>query len=268
MNFLISLNYRMFSKCDEKSLIDILIKKDKKKVISGAEIYINMASEEEKIYCLNLTQLIKDKNFILQIHSSDIYKISKETIVDYLEYYNKIAGIYNSKVKLTIHPAMEDSKEASIIKTIDTLKFVTEYIKKSNLNLEVLLENLNQIEGMLRCNIFEVYKIVDKVCIAGITLDVGHYVYDYSNNYKGLENTYVSNIKNIHIHDVDNIRKDHHPFYYGNVKVNKTVEYIKKINYKENIVLELGFRNLKGENFEDRIEEYIKQMEYINSYFI
>jgi len=267
MNFLMSLNYRMFLKHTPKQLIDTIIELDVNKIVKGAEIYIDMTSEEEKEYCLNLTKLMKDNNWIVQVHSANMYKLEETAIVQYLEYYNKLALIYGSKIKLTVHPESESSKYESIQKTIETLGYIAKHIEKNNLNLEILLENLNEHRGIIRCNIFQIYEIIDKLNIEGITFDMGHYVYDYSNDYTNLSDKYIDKIKNIHIHDIDNNRNDHHPFYYNNVKTQEITKYLITIDYKENIVLEYGLEYLNGETFEDKISEYIKQIEYVSRYF-
>jgi len=253
----------MFSKYDAKQLMFAITKLDTNKVIDGAEIYIDMSNQQEKEYCIDLVKIMKEFNWILQIHSTDMNTLEEHIIDKYIQYYNKLAFIYGNKIKLTFHPAQESNRYESIQKTIETFKYITKYINQNNLNLEVILENLNEHKGTLRCNIQQVYEIIGSTSIEGITLDIGHYVYDYSNDYTNLNNEYTSKIKNIHIHDIDNDRNDHYPFYYNNVKIQELVKYIKDINYKENIVLEFGLEYLNGETFEDKITEYIKQIEYV-----
>jgi hypothetical protein len=266
MNFLISLNKKMFSKYGPKQLMESIIKLDVNKLVKGAEIYIDMTDEEERDYCLNFTKLMKDNNWIVQVHCADMYKLDETVIAEYLEYYNKIALIYGSNIKLTMHPESESSKYESIQKTIEILGYITKYIDENNLKLEILLENLNEHRGIIRCNIFQVYEIIDNIDKTNITFDMGHYVYDYSNDYTNLSDKYMDKIKNIHIHDIDNNRNDHCPFYYNNVKIQEIIKYLNVINYKENIVLEYGLEYLNGETFKDKISEYIKQIEYVSRY--
>ncbi|MDD2376684.1 MAG: TIM barrel protein [Clostridia bacterium] len=263
MNFLISLNSKIFLKYDTKQLMNTITSLDVNKVIKGIEIYIDMTNEEEKEYCLSLSRIMKNNNWIIQLHSADMQNIEKETIERYLQYYNQIALIYGEKIKLTLHPATEGSRYESIIKTIETVKHINKYIERNKLDIELLIENLNEHNGMLRCNIYQVYEMVDSLKTNGVTFDMGHYVYDYSNDYTNLDNEHADKIRNIHIHDIDNNRDDHHPFYYNNVKIQEIVKYINEINYKENIVLEYGLEYLEGETFEDKITEYIKQIEYV-----
>lgn len=244
--------------------MNFLINLDVNKVIDGAEIYMDMTNEEEKEYCLNLAKIMKDNNWIIQVHSADMHILEKKGIEQYLKYYNKIALIYDNKIKLTLHPAVKSSKYESIQKTIEIVKYINEYIQENNFELELLIENLNEHKGMLRCNIYQVYEIIDELMVNGITFDMGHYVYDYSNDYTDLNNEHVSKIRNIHIHDIDNNRNDHYPFYYNNVKIQEIVKYINTIDYKESIVLEYGLDYLEGATFEDKISEYIKQIEYVS----
>lgn len=265
MNLLFSLNGKVFLKYNENELINTIVKLDKNKVLKGAEIYIDMNKKEEQNYCEKLAELMKDNNMILQIHSADMNSLNNNTIKEYLEYYNKLSLVYGKTIKLTIHPAAENSLEYSINKTIEVFNYINKYVKDNNLNLEILIENLNKYENKMRCNISQIYEIIDKLNIDGITLDMGHYVYDYSNDYINLNNKYVNKIKNIHLHDI-NGAKDHFPFYYNNVKIKEAISYLKSIDYKENIVLEFGIEYLNGNTLEDKIDEYVKQAQYAHKY--
>lgn len=263
MDFLISINSKMFSQYDSIKLMQVITMLDINKSIKGIEIYIDMTNEEEKKYCLFLAKIIKDKNLILQVHSANMNNLENSNILEYLEYYNELSSIYGKTLKLTVHPSEENTVEESIRKSIKTLKYITEEITKNNFNLEILLENLNEHRAVKRSNIYEVYKIIDSVKLGGITLDMGHYVYDYSNDYTNLNNKYTGSINNIHLHDIKD-KEDHHPFYYNNVKIKNAMNYLQKIGYNKSIVLEFGLEYLKGETFEDKISEYIKQIEYVN----
>lgn len=271
MGVLLSLNNKVFSKYDSENLVENIIKLDIKNVVSGAEIYIDMTNEKEKKYGLDLTEKMKENKWIIQVHSVCMCDLKENKINEYLEYYNKIALIYGGNIKLTIHPAEEIKKEDSIKKTIEVISYISKYVKKNNLKLDILIENLNEYKGRLRCNIFEIYDIINKLQNIdqniGITFDIGHYIYDYVNDYKKLDK-YTNKIQNIHIHDIDNQKIDHFPFYYGNVDIEKMVKYIKSINYKENIVLEMGIEYFDSKTFEGKLTEYINQIEYISKYFI
>ncbi|MDF2865361.1 MAG: Xylose isomerase-like barrel [Clostridia bacterium] len=264
MNFLMSINSKMFSQYDSLNLMNVITNLDVNNSVKGIEIYIDMINEEEKEYCLSLAKVIKDKNLIMQVHSVDMNNLKENSILEYLEYYNKLSLIYGKQVKLTVHSLEENTLEESIKKSIKILKSMMDKISENNFNLEVLLENLNEHREVVRCNIYEVYKIIDSVELDGITLDMGHYVYDNSNDYSNLDNKYTNKIKNIHLHDISG-KEDHHPFYYNSVKIKEAMDYLKKIGYNENVVLEFGLEYLKGETFKDKIDEYIKQIEYVNS---
>lgn len=268
INFLLSINSKMFSKYESYELIELIKKLDIKKDVKGAEIYIEMKNEEERKYCTELVKEMKKYNWILQIHSASIYDLTKEEIIDYLEYYNSLALIYNKKIKLTIHPAEEKCLDLSIEKTIEGMNFVSKYINENDLKLEILLENLNELNKKKRCNIYKTYEALEKLKKIGNTFDVGHFVYDYSNDYKELIKEHMEKTKNVHIHDISDDRVDHYPFYYNNVKLSKIVKYLELINYKGNVVLEYGLEYLKGNKFEDKIDEYIKQIELVKESFI
>lgn len=267
MNFLISMNNKMFSKYQSHDLIELISNLDMKKDVKGAEIYINMQDEEEKEYCIELVKEMKNKNWILQIHSIDIYNLKEEELIKCLQYYNNLALIYNKKIKLTIHPAEEICLDLSIEKTVKGISFVSNYIKENKLKLEILLENLNELNKKKRCNIYKTYEALEELKKIGNTFDMGHYVYDYSNDYKKLIKKHMDKTKNVHIHDISNDRVDHYPFYYSNVKLDKIVKYLNKIEYKGNVVLEYGLEYLKGNGFEEKMDEYINQIEYVKTCF-
>ncbi len=268
INFLLSINSKMFSKYESYELIELIKKLDIKKDVKGAEIYIEMKNEEERKYGTEFVKEMKKHNWILQIHSASIYDLTKEEIIDYLEYYNSLALIYNKKIKLTIHPAEEKCLDLSIEKTIEGMNFVSKYINENDLKLEILLENLNELNKKKRCNIYKTYEALEKLKKIGNTFDVGHFVYDYSNDYKELIKEHMEKTKNVHIHDISDDRVDHYPFYYNNVKLSKIVKYLELINYKGNVVLEYGLEYLKGNKFEDKIDEYIKQIELVKESFV
>lgn len=263
MNCLISMNYHMFNEYDSEKLVEVISNLDIDKEIKGAELYIFLMNEEEKKYCRKLFKILTEKNWILQVHSIDLYNLSKEEIINCLNEYNYLASIYNKKLKFTIHPAEEKTFEKSIEKTVQILNFLQKYVNENKLNLEILIENLNEYSGKQRCNVYDIYKIFDQTDLGGITLDLGHFVYDYSNDFSKLNDRYNNKIKNIHLHDICN-RKDHYPFYYNIVNLEKVFKYLNKINYQENIVLEYGVEYLNGNSFEEKIKEYIKQIKYIN----
>lgn len=267
MNFLISMNNKMYSQYDNTQLIKTIMDLDVHNYVNGAEIYVDMLNEEEKEYCLKLVKTMKQNNWIVQLHCANIYNIEVGDIVEYLEYYNKLALIYDDVVKLTVHPAEEKTLEESVSKTIKTLNFVSEYIKQNNLDLELLIENLNEYKGNKRCNMFQIYEIVDSLEIDGITLDIGHYAYDYLNDFAKINIKYIDKIKNIHLHDINN-KEDHHPFYYNTILLEEVVDYFKKIKYNGNVVLEYGLEHINGETFDNKIDEYIAQIEYVSSHVI
>jgi sugar phosphate isomerase/epimerase len=256
------MNNKMFSKYTPCELINTITKMDKTNSIDGAEIYINITSNIEKEYCLELVKLMKDRNWIVQIHSMNLSKLEYNTLKEYLDYYNKLSTVYLDKLKLTIHPSDEKDIKEATVNSINLFNAVNEYITKNNYNIEILVENLNKLNGKIRCNVNEVIHILDNVDIDGITLDLGHYVYDYSNDYSNICN--IDKIKNIHLHDINN-NVDHYPFYYNNVKLDKIAKYLKEIKYNANIVLEYGLEYLKGTTFEEKINEYINQIEYVKN---
>lgn len=254
MKLLLSLNNKIFM---NENLIDIIKKHDIFNVVKGFEIYIDLNKIEEKEKVLKLVEESLKEDYIIQLHGFSLENISIETIYENLKYYESISKKYLKKLLITFHPTLE------INQTIDIISDINKYIKKNKFNLEISIENLNYLNGIKRINITEIYDIIEKLNNTNITFDIGHYVNDYSNDFS-LVNKYLDRINNIHLHDLNEKDEDHYPFYYNKVSLIRSVSFLKSIEYNQNIVLEFGLEYLNGDTFEDKISEYIRQLEYVN----
>ena len=96
------------------------------------------------------------------------------------------------------------------------------------------------------------------------TYDIGHDIFD-NHNYTKLSKLQLKKLNNIHIHNVCN-NKDHceiTPTCDYITQLRDSVKYLKSINYEKSIVLETGFNNYPGNNYEEKLINYIKSFEKI-----
>lgn len=261
MKFLISINNKMINQYPPNELINSIINLDQSNNIDGAEINIDVSNEVEKIYFMQLVKHMKKNNWIVQIHSRCMYNLDEETINKYLHYYNQLAIVYGNKIKMTFHPAEEETTTNVINKSTETINYISSIIKNNNYNLEILVENLNRLDYRIGCSVDTATDIFYKTNIKGITFDIGHHAYNNPNDFK-IPN--INIIENIHIHDI-NKKLDHYPFYYNNVQLDKISEFLNKIKYNKCLVLEFAFEYLRGTTFREKIIEYINQTEYIKN---
>lgn len=265
MNLLLSVNYKMFLNYDSSTLIKRIKSLDKSGLVKGIELYINLDSDIEKNYGIELAKLLKDENLILQLHSVNMDGFSENKILECMEYYNKIANLYDDVIKLTIHPyATKEGEIEATQNTIQILKIIKKYIDDNNSKIDIMIENLNKYNEVPRGNLDYVSNILTKIDEVYFTFDIGHYVYDYSNDYVGKELEIRNKLKNIHICDIDNSGHDHYPFYYNNVKLDVIAEYLKLVKYNENVVVEIAMDYLNGGDIDGKLAEYIKELEKID----
>lgn len=270
MNILLSLNKWFFQKLAPHELINIIEYSDISNIIKGAEICFDHKNSNEIEYVTKLAELFYDSSHILQIHAYDVYSQDDDDIIKALNCYNDLADHMRMKIKLTIHPAEGRDLTGSIAQTLKTAGSILEQIEKNGLSLDLLIENLNAHcaldKKLFRCNIPQIYSVIEAYPGLGLTFDAGHYVYDHGNDYLLFDHNHAGRIKNIHLHDIDSCGNDHQPFYYDRLDLEKFFALLKTAVYPHAIVLEIAAENLNGSGTDEVIKEYISQAEKIYAY--
>jgi sugar phosphate isomerase/epimerase len=263
MEYFISINGKEFLEFGAAELVRLIKNNDKNSIIKGAEVAIDSREDEQKEFGIDLASAMSANGWMIQLHADNIYGAGENTIIKTLQYYNLIAEKCGTKTKVTFHPAEMQSIRDSIHKTRAALDYINNIVEKKRLDLDILLENLNTYGGKPRCNIEQIFEILRGSIKNRITLDLGHYFFDYRINDIQLEKEFSKKIGNVHIHDIDGKRRDHQPFYYNNVKLEKIRDILNGIGYSGSIVAEISLCFLKGDSLETRLQEYISQVELI-----
>lgn len=162
------------------------------------------------------------------------------------------------------HSKEDDNLEIAKLNTINLLNTIFNYIKENNLNISISLENLNYHHNHDRINVDKIDSILSEFDDVNFTYDIGHDIFD-NHNYTKLSKLQLKKLNNIHIHNVCN-NKDHceiTPTCDYITQLRDSVKYLKSINYEKSIVLETGFNNYHGNNYEEKLINYIKSFEKI-----
>jgi|GEM_PF-2494680 len=264
MDYYISINAKEFLEFGAADLVRFISNNDKNSIIKGAEIAIDCREDRQKEFSIELASAMSSNGRMIQLHADDIYGSGKNKIIEMLRYYNSIAEKCGNKIKVTIHPAEMQSIKDSINETRSALEYINNLVEKKRLDLEILLENLNTYAGKPRCNIGQILEILEGTMENGITLDLGHYVFDHGTSDIPIKNRLSKRIRNVHLHDIDDRGQDHQPFYFENVCLEKMRGILSSIGYNGSVVAEISLNFLKGNSFEARLREYISQIELIS----
>lgn len=259
MNILLALNYKLF-----ETQPDILVKKiENIKEISGFEIFIDINKKIEKDYLSRMAYLCKEKNLILQIHSSITID---EEINEHLDFYNEISKIYDKPINIVNHPFKSDSIYIAQEKTNILFSKILNYIYEKQYRLNYSIENLNSEQGDMRLSKKYLIPILSNNQDLYFTYDIGHEIMEYG-EIVDLREIFIDRLINIHLHTFDYLN-EHKPITKNDVyksKWVKAINYLKQIGYNGNIVLEYDV-NLLGTNFDEKINNYIEAAKFMYQY--
>lgn len=259
MQFLLSINDYFYPEFDYLWL-DYFIKCDIYNKVSGCEINSVLADKKEKEYILKLIDKIK--HWRIQFHAPHKSNTPSD-YTDILNFYEDISQKVGYKLNVTFHPI---ESYPTVSQNIEGTKIIMQgicnLVEKNRIGINVCLENLNKSIGRVRCNLDDIYQILD-IENVNLTWDIGHQVVDGNCNYS-LNEKYIGKLNNIHIHDV--LKSEHYPFYFDKTNLNKCFDYLHNINYDGPMVAEIGLNCLESTSFEERIAEYVKNI-YILSYY-
>jgi len=239
--------------------IDNLKRIDKNNIIKGLELNLDLNNAEEIEYYKIVSQKAVDSGLEIQFHAPDLRHTPMDKI---LEAYDYLGKSMDKDVHFTIHPyGGSINVEDDILETIRDFKTMKREIVEKNYKVDFSVENLNYDKGIKRINLDELDPILEsgnfKFC-----WDIGHSVFDGMNEHK-LTETQLKSISNIHLHDVNEIT-DHLPFVHGNVDLVKTMDYLKEIGYKKNVVVELRYEDLSGQHTDEKLVSFVNEIAKID----
>lgn len=257
MKLLLSINKKFFE-VNMKSLFDLIDKKDETKAIDGIELFIDSLTDANENMATLIAKKLKERNLKLQLHAT---ALSKDVLAQYefLKLYHKLAKIMDEKISVVYHPFESENIEDSRYLTNIIMKRIKMHIEDRKYDLTVTLENLDDVDGLKRLKLEDIYKIVKAVNGIGITYDIGHEVLENTCTYT-IDSKYKGKIKNIHLHDITVNGLPHAPFYAKKTDIDKVAKLLKSIDYKGNIVAEISLDYLRGNTYQEKLQEYLEEM--------
>ena len=257
MKSLISINSKFMS-ITPKDLVELILES---KYTKGVEANINVNDKTALKYLEDLVFELKKNNLILQIHGDIELEYDKQ--IEYLKILEKYSDYLDMPIVLTFHTIYDEDSNKALKKTI-------EYISKLISNIDnnkiiICLENLNDIRGFIRLGREEIRTTILNDEMLYFTYDIGHEISDYG-NITDLDQYMIEDIRNVHIHSIDK-GIDHMPIYKNDIHWNEIIKgliFLNINNYKYNIVYEYALEYCSGNTIEEKINDYLKSIDYVS----
>ena len=261
MKSLISIN-RKFMDINLKDFIELI---NNSKYTKGVELYIDIHNDDEIKYLNDLIYELKKYNLILQIHGNSELDIKEQ--IKFLKLLENISDYLEQKIVVTLHSIYNENKELSLILTKEYISKVANSV--DNEKVVICLENLNDVPGYdkLEKEYIRDYLVKNKEVY--FTYDIGHEIADYG-NITNLDNDFIKDIRNIHIHTNDGKGNDHQPIYLNDSNWNKVVKgivFLINNNYQYNIVYEYDLYACHGETKVDKVKDYLSSIDLVSEHY-
>lgn len=260
MKYLLSISWHTFDVLSASLVVDLFSKSDML-YVDGIEV--SSCNYDDNLQILNFCL---ENNLIFQCHAPKFD--SNFNIFDYLSDIHKLSKIYGSKINIVLHSLESDDFLESVYLTKDYVKSLHEYISLNNLNVSISLENLNFHHNRSRINVDTIDDILCCFENLNFTYDVGHDIFDFFKNSK-LSDLQKLRLNNVHLHNVYNDRD--HELIFKNVEylefLKNAINDLKKLNFNKNIVVEVGVDMHDGNNFSEKMINYIDSIVEIKNFF-
>ena len=258
MNSLISINNK-FMDISPKDLVSMILNF---KYTKGVEVYINPNEEKELKYLEGLVFELRKNSLILQIHGE--IELDYATQIKYMNRLERYSDELNMPIIVTFHTLFDDDKSESINKTIDYLSSL--YKDIDNNKIIISLENLNDIRGYDRIGKDEIKNTILNDEGIYFTYDIGHEISNFG-NITDIDSYLIDDIRNVHLHSIDEVGNDHKPIYNDDLYWNeiiKAIAFLILCGYKYNIVYEYGIEYCKGNTLEDKVKDYLSSIDLVS----
>ena len=258
MKILLSLNFK-FMEYTSLELYNLIKNSNS---IKGFEISFDLNKKEEQQYVNELVFICKQHDYILQFHGDSTLTLEEQ--YKYLDFINDISNELNKRIDIVLHPISGNNFDECVSKTNEYFSNVLNYIYTNSYKINISIENLNtSIPEKIRLSKDYLLPILSNNIDLNFTYDVGHEICEYG-NLTDLNPVLLERLTNIHIHTFDPY-DDHRPIIKSNLNWVKAIQYLKFINFNNTLVLEYNFYAL-GDNYDERMINYIECAEYINEY--
>lgn len=264
MKLLLALNYKFVEK-GAYPLVKFVEDNDLTKVVDGYEMMVDCKDEKEMSFLDELIHLAKEKDFIIQIHSSG-YKdiVIQKEFLDKMEEY---ALFLERNLLIVYHPLSSDNKEDSLEDTNEMLGELLIYCYKNNYHLTLSLENLEHRKKEVRLDKNEIIPVLYNNIDLKYTYDLGHEFRDYG-QITDVDKLLLERLSNVHLFRND-IDKVHLPLTDSDPDKNNWVKallYLKQNGYDKSVVLEYDFYLMEGTTFDLKMLSYLKHASFIKEY--
>lgn len=262
MKSLISINYKFMS-LSPKELVELI---SKTKYTKGLEVYVDINNPDEMKYLDDLVFEIKKNDLILQIHGNVNLEINEQ--INFIKLLEKYSDYLGYPVVLTLHSIYDEDENLSLLKTS---RYISELIGSiDNNKIIICLENLNDSNKVMRLEKEKIRTMILNDEALYFTYDIGHEIAD-SGKITNMDKYMIEDIRNVHIHSIDDVRVDHMPIYKNDKHWNEIIKgltFLKLNNYKYNIVFEYGLEYCSGTTKEEKIMDYLNSIDLVSQHFI
>ncbi len=153
-----------------------------------------------------------------------------------VDYVAGVAGRSGPTI-LVVHGAKGEGSRHRLRR--DTAAFIA-WVLEQSADLRVALELRVRDEGQVKvgdskAELVELVSMLDSERI-GICWDLGH---DARNGFDGVERSFLSHVKHVHVHDVSPDGRDHCPLVFDNVPYRPCLQRLLRAGYNGSIVLEI-----------------------------
>lgn len=203
--------------------------------------------------------MCEKEGYLLQFHGDSSYSIELQE-----QYFNFLNDLSNEEyINVVLHPLSLNTIQDTIKETNLYFSKLLNLIYQKHLKIKLSIENLNSIT-MPRLSKEYLNSILSNNMDLNFTYDIGHETVEYG-KVVDLNSILIERLSNVHIHTF-NIKEDHQPIGMNEHKEwIKAIQYLNYLHFDGTLVLEYDFYTL-GSNFEERMINYIKCVEYIQNY--
>lgn len=228
----------------------------------GVEVCIDYENENEVKYLDELVFELNRNDMILQVHANNRLELDKQ--IEFMKELEKYSDLLGYPIVVTIHSVYDEDKDISLNRTVEYLTTLINSI--DNEKVKICLENLNDDGDLDRLDKKDIREIVLNDERLYFTYDIGHEMADYG-RITDLDQYMTEDISNIHLHTHNEAGQDHMPIFENDTywdEIIKGLIYLKLNNYSGNIVYEYDLYFCDGNGIEERIQTYLKSIDFVS----
>lgn len=261
MRFLISNNFKMDT-TTAHDLVDKVLKY--KDIVDGFEMCPDYDNPSELKFMHELAFECNEHNLYFQIHGNSSVNVDRQ--VEFIKELDSIGNLLGYNINLVLHPQtldnLDDAKKATDLYFNELLNKTKDY------KVVINIENLNSIKDLRRLSMPEIEPILMNNPDLKLTYDMGHVLVDDKDIFN-IDKSLIDRIVNVHFHSYDYF-SEHHVIEENDMhkdEIVKCIAFLKHIKYNGSIVFEYDFNRMDYDDYDTKLEEYVKSIGLIKQYF-